>query len=633
METQSDAAASDIQAMIQRVQTGSQVHKENMMSGKKLMVALFCAAAMFAMTSTANAQGLKFLGVGSSAMFQTFGVAAFNDLCIPQGGASNCHHYSVNGKTSGGNNFAQVVDSRANGAINPEGGNLWIVWDNSTSPATVWAYLSVDSIVGNRAFFAVPRAQLQVDTSVTTGNAKNLINSLLFDDGAGNPVADDSSLPSAILSAIQTTFTAAGSDIRVEDAKLATNRALSNLDTAKISGLGYNQSGASCTPNGTFPTLIGCPMKSTYDSTVATPVQYAIKAKDPFTNLTAWKYTQLDVAAVPEVVLYNVSDVNGLGKVDGSGNPLFKNINRFTLASTLNGSLGRAQDLDLGLAGNTTPLTVILREALSGTMNVMEYSIPRNLAMQTGVPALSSQEAGINLGNACTPTVNCPNPLFLPGPGGSHRERGIGNGQVTNGISNSTVGGVKNTANSLAYAFFSYGNVSKFTGSGGTVRYVTVDGVDPFNANYGTNTFQSVSYGPGQLPACNAPCPLANGTSYPNVRNGSYPIWNIVRLITDASGPNKANAQALITAAQGAVNSKVPDFVPFVCTTPSKCNGEPGLLVFRSHYTIAGIATKAANGNNTAAEAGGDIGGGVFPIQADKDFFSDTGKELTGYRQ
>src|SRR5258708_11581 len=145
------------------------------MMRKQIMVALLCAAAMCAVTSTANAQGLKFLGVGSSAMFQTFGVAAFNDLCIPQGGAANCHHYSVSGKTAGGNNFAQVVDSRAGGAIAPEGGNLWVVWDNSTSPATVWAYLSVDSTVGNRAFFAVPRTQLQVDSSVTGGNAKNLI--------------------------------------------------------------------------------------------------------------------------------------------------------------------------------------------------------------------------------------------------------------------------------------------------------------------------------------------------------------------------------------------------------------------------------------------------------------------------
>ena len=463
------------------------------MSGKKLMVALLCVTAMFAVTSTANAQGLKFLGVGSSAMFNTFAVAAFNDLCIPAGGAANCHHYSVNGKTGGGNNFAQINDSRGAGAIAPEAGNLWVVWNNGTSPATVWAYLSVDTIVGNRAFFAVPRAQLQVDSSVTSGNAKNLIKSILFDDGNGNPVADDASLPANILSVIQTTFTAAGSDIRAEDAKLGTLRLLTKLDPVKLNGLGYNTAGASCTPNPTFPNLIGCAIKGIYDSSTATPVDYAIKGKDPFTNLPAWKYTQFNVGAVPEIVLFNVSDSNGLGAVDGSGNPKFKNINRFTLASVVNGTLGRAQDLDLGLAGNTTPLTVILREALSGTMNTFEFNIPRNNAMylNASTKSLSSQEAGINLANACTLNVNCPNPLFLPGPGGSKRVRGIGNGQVTNGISGNTVGGVKNTANSLAYAFFSYGNVQNFTGAAGTVRYVTVDGVDPFNDQYGSYSFRA----------------------------------------------------------------------------------------------------------------------------------------------
>src|SRR5262249_31305802 len=151
----------------------------------------------------------------------------------------------------------------------------------------------------------------------------------------------------------------------------------------------------------------------------------------------------------------------------------------------------------------------ILREPLSGTMNTMEFSIPRSASMQLAAPSLASQEAGINLANACNAGVNCPNPLFLPGPRGSHRERGIGNGQVTNGVNNNTVGGVKDTANAVAYGFFSYGNVSKFTGAGGTVRYATVDGVDPFNPTglYGPYTFQGVNYGPGQLPACNAPCP------------------------------------------------------------------------------------------------------------------------------
>lgn len=606
------------------------------MKGTRLVLAALCLAAIFGMTSVANAQGLQFLGAGSSAVFQTLGVAAFNDLCIPHGTAAHCHHYTIKGKTAGGSNFAQIIDGRGAGAIAPEGGTLFVVWDDSTSPATIWAYLSVDTIVGNRAFFAVPRAQLQVDSSVTSTAGANLIAAVLFDDGNGNPVSDDPSLPSAILSAVQTTFTAAGSDIRPEDAKLGTNRALANYDALKGVGLGYNQATANCTPNATFPNLIGCAIVSSIaGGGSAHPVQYNITGKDPFnTTLAVPKYSVINVGAFPGIVVFNGSDAAGLGSLDGSGNPLFKNINHFTLASLLNGSIGRAGDLDLGLAGNATAVTTWLREPLSGTMNTFEFSIPRTVTMQSKLPKIASQEAGVDMSLANT------NPLNLAGPGGSVRARGIGTGEVTNGVKG--VGGVLNTADSVAYTFFSYGNVSKFTAAS-NVRYVTVDGVDPINALYGPYTFQGTPYGPGQLPICNAPCgdgtaggPAA-GTSFPNVRNGSYKIWTIVRIITDAATTaNAKNAQALVTAAQAEVNHKVPDFVPFVCTTAAKCTGEPGLKVFRSHYTITGVAAKASNGNGSgeAAEAGGDIDGGVFPIQADTDFFTDSGKltQLIGYR-
>ena len=604
------------------------------MRGTKLVLAALCLAAIFGMTSMANAQGVKFLGVGSSAMFQTFSVAAFNDLCIPAGGAAHCHHYSVKGKATSGNNFAQIFDSRGgSGQIPVEGGNLFITWNDGTTPATIWAYLSVDTIVGNRAFFAVPRAQLQVDSSVTTTAGQNLVSSILFDDGAGNPVSDSASLPAAVLSAVQTTFTAAGSDVRPEDAKFENNRVLLNYDPLKGAGLGYNQSTANCTPNATFPTLIGCAILSAIPGGAAAhPVQYNIKGKDPFnTTLTVPAYTVINVGAVPEVVLFNGTNASGLGALDGSNNPLFKNIEHFTLASLVNGTIGRAGDLDVGLAGNNTPLTTWLREPLSGTMTEFEFSIPRSLILLTKFPKIASQEAGVDMSLPNT------NPLSLAGPGGSVRKRGIGNGEVTNGVSG--VGGVLNTADSVAYAFFSYGNVAKFTAAS-KIFYATVDGVDPFNSVYGPYTFQGTNYTPGQLPICNAPCgdgagggPAA-GTSFPNVRNGSYKIWNIVRIITDKTGVNLTNTQALVAAAQAEVSHKVPDFVPYVCTdTTGKCAGEPGLRVFRSHYAIAAIAAKPSNGNTgEPVEAGGDVDGAAFTFQADHDYFTDTGLQLVNYR-
>ena len=591
------------------------------MRGTRLLLAALCLAAIFGMASTANAQ-LKFLGVGSSAIFNSVGVAAFNDLCIPSGGAAGCHHYTIKG-SCGGVNCAQIVDSRGSGNIAPEGGNLIVVWNDAVSPAQIWAYLSVDTVVGNRAYFAVPRTQLQLN-NLTAG--QNLINANLFDDGAGNPVSDTAALPAAIVSAVQTAFTAAGSDIRAEDAKFATNRALTAYAAATLNGLGYNQATANCTPNATFPTLIGCSILSDIaGGAQAHPVQYNIKGKDPFnTTLSVPAYTQINIGAFPIVVYFNGTNAAGLGALDGASHPLFKNINHFTLASLVNGSIGRAGDLDVGLAGNSTALTTWLREPLSGTMNTFEFSVPRTIFYQTKFKTISSQETGVDMANPNT------NPVHLTGPGGSLRRRGIGNGEVTNAVSG--VGGVLNTADSVAYGFFSYGNVSKFTPAS-KIYYATLDGVDPVFALYGTNVFQGVTYTPGQLPQCNAPCPVPNGTSFPNLRNGSYKVWTIVRIITDKTGANLTNAQALVTAIQADVNGKVPDFVPYVCTSGApKCTGEPGLQVFRSHYAIPAIAAAPHNGNTPTAEAGGDIDGAAFTKQADTDYFADTGKELVNYR-
>jgi hypothetical protein len=256
----------------------------------------------------------------------------------------------------------------------------------------------------------------------------------------------------------------------------------------------------------------------------------------------------------------------------------------------------------------------------------------RTIETMKDIPNAASQETGINLANACTLGSNCPDPLYLPGPGGSIRYRAIGTGAEISGVSN--VGGVKHIADSIGYAFFSFGNVNPIGGTTGVGRYVTLDGVDPFNAAYGSYTFDSVSYAPGQLPLCSAPCILPGGTSLPNVRNGSYGAWSIIRAVTDATGANLTNTQALVTAAQNEVNNTTADFVPFVCTnTTGLCTGEPGLHVFHSHFTPTGIAGAPHNGNTALAESGGDVHGAVFTNQADVDYHTDTNLELVKIRQ
>jgi hypothetical protein len=552
------------------------------MRGTKAILAVTVVAVIVGLTSVASAQGVKFVGVGSSALYTGSGLGVFNDVCSQRVG-SDCRHYTIGGKNAANNNnFAQAVDSR-NVSIPVEGGNLWVVWDNNTSPITIWAYLTVDSIVGNRCFFAVPRCSLQLDSGVlSTAGQNRIASSLMFNAQTHLNQADESSLPSAVLSAVQTSFTAGLTDIRPEDAKFQTTRILAAYNATNLNGLGYGVASANC-PAAT--SLIGCQIKGTWGG-AATPIQFNISGKDPFTALKVPASKTISIGAAPIVFVYNNT---GPG-LSGGG---FTNVTFTTAAKLFNGTLGLASDV--GGAGNN-PLSVLLREPLSGTMTTTEFTTFRvNLAPKF-LPAKDSQEKGINLSAGACPGLGCPNPLNLASGIGGVRLRGIGTGQVISG--NAGVGGIKNIADSVGYAFFSFGNVAPIAGAGGVGRYVTLDGVDPISASY-TN---------GVLPLCTAPCPVAPGTSYPHLRDGSYRAWSVLRLVTDASGSNLTNAQAVVTAAQNEVNATVPDFVSYEPTP----DGDPGMPYYRSHFKPTGVAGTPNNGNGAGVEKGGDVGGCPF---------------------
>jgi hypothetical protein len=132
-----------------------------------------------------------------------------------------------------------------------------------------------------------------------------------------------------------------------------------------------------------------------------------------------------------------------------------------------------------------------------------------------------------------------------------------------------------------------------------------VDGVDPLFANYAG----------GFIPTCTIPCPGV--VQFTNVLNGSYPIWNVLRVSTNKKVP--AGVAALIAASQSAVINVSPDYVAF-----SQLN------VFRSHFSRP-QSKKTSNGHISGVpEAGGDVGGCVITVQADLDSVTDTGKEYTG---
>jgi ABC-type phosphate transport system substrate-binding protein len=515
---------------------------------KKLSEVFACATVAAALlVPHANAATALVIGAGSSALWQAAAVGAFNDLA-----GTGAGHYTIKGACSAGN-CAQLDDTRSS-SIALQSGSLWIVW--SSDHTKVWAYISVDSTVGDRVFFAAPRAQLQVSADVKTKAGANLISSALFK----GKVADAASVPADVYTAINNAkVTTAFTDIRPEDAKFATTRADDTLGSATGSvlpglGLGY----------GTGPsTLVGTSIKSQYSTAFAQPVNFSLSgATDPFSKTKVPASVTIPVGADPVIVIINRTSSTGFGK---SGFPT--NLTHTQLGTTF----GVCPVLD-GVGGTT-----VQREPLSGTMNTFEYTELQ--AFSQG--ASHSQEAGVN------PTASGGNPLNLSCTSSGltgHRTRAIGTGEL--------VSEVKAVTNSIGYAFFSYGNVSSIAASD-SWHYLQVDSVDPINSTYST----------GRLPTCTAPCPAASGASFPNLRNGTYKSWSLLRAVTDASGANNTNTKALVAALQNNVNSTVPDFVPFVTTNGS----DPGLKKYRSHFTQSGVAPN--NGLSSQTEAGGDVGG------------------------
>jgi hypothetical protein len=110
-----------------------------------------CLALTIALLSASASYGQSVLvGAGSSALFPTVGLSATSPDPIT-GAAALCGANFWTGGSGSASSIATAVDSRG-GGIHPEPGNLWVAWDNDTTPTKVCAFISVDSIVGQRLF-------------------------------------------------------------------------------------------------------------------------------------------------------------------------------------------------------------------------------------------------------------------------------------------------------------------------------------------------------------------------------------------------------------------------------------------------------------------------------------------------
>ena len=520
-----------------------------------------------------NAQTARAIVGGSSALFLEMGQG-------DSAGSGNCNWTSSSGNV--------VTDSRIV-APNTESGNLWVVWTTGggscAAPgagAVVDAYIQLDSTVGNRCFFAQPQCVLSTTKAALDGGAGLL---------TGFP---DTALPATVLAAFNNKpINIAATDILPADAKFATYSTLALC--------GPLSSGTQFIGHGYGPGPVGQIIKSSYSGKTFAPVDFNVFGSDPITSTPVPGHVVVPVGASPVVVVLNTLNANGFG------NAAYTNVNRGTLALFFSSIFVRTADMlpqaFAGLGGPYYGVTAISREPLSGTYRTFEHNIPNNKEL------FRSQEIG-NCTNATY--VVSTNPLNLTrtvgGTTGTHT-RAIGTGEEVTQLTT--------VQDSIGYSFWS---VANFAGKN-NIKYVSVDGVDPFFDSYNNN-------GSGGLQPVGT-IPQAGNNLLPNVtlghiKDGSYPIWSMLRLVT--TGGNESVAQDLATKAQsrivfGGVNAN-PDFVPFNQMT-----------VFRAHYSPVFVNYNATNTPSAGpsvcgvvgppsgpAEAGGDAGGLVFSMQAGADY-------------
>jgi hypothetical protein len=368
---------------------------------------------------------------------------------------------------------------------------------------------------------------------------------------------DQTNLPAAVISALSgRTFNVAFSEVRPEDAKMATDRTFS---------LGY----------GTKP--IGSKIQSYFSTKSVQAIDFNISGNDPITHVpvrTDLKLRYIGASPVMVFVNHTATGSGHFGQKNSSNEPIFQNIRRQQLAGFFDGSFSRTKDAIENYSLPTVTTTAILREPLSGTYNTFEYNIPAAAGIS------STQESGVST-----------NPLNQASAGGGLRRRAIGSGEM--------VSSVLATADSIGYCFWGYGNFgSAYTNS----HYVKVDGIDPLLNDYHTYGWY----------------PDPSSVTMTNIKNGTYPIWGIYHVVY---APEVEGYVDWIQTVSESILPYVPEYVPY-----------SDMKVFRSHYAQSGVTPHNGNISGVPA-AGGNVGGLVYPIQSDIDYFGFTGQELVNRRQ
>ena len=345
-----------------------------------LKFAFAVCLASVAGSASIKAQTVELNGLGSSGLFLELGLGA-NDSA----GAINAPCvWSEN------TNTVQANDT----SVSPtavDKGSAWVAWTKGTgstascsTPGTgfqVYAYLSTDSVVGNRCLYnanlSTSKCSISYPASTTTSAGLILGTSAEF------------GLPATVGTALNSTSAKvnfAGTDIRPEDAEFAITRALTNCgsvvgSSTQYLGLGYKNGGV---------------IDSFFSSSFFNVVNFALPSS----------FTVTPVGATPIIVAVNDSSTGGTGL------RAYSNITSQNLAFLLDGTSSYTSNVST--AGTTTgsPVYVNIREPLSGTYNTMEFNVPNRVGTSGGSFA-TSQDAGLNQLSAqrnCTVTSPWPVP-------------------------------------------------------------------------------------------------------------------------------------------------------------------------------------------------------------------------------
>jgi hypothetical protein len=659
-----------------------------MLKSKCLFTVALLTVIAAAMPAAYGAPTVHFLAAGSSAMFQGFEIATVNSIG-PLAVAANApggsvHHYTFK-STCPGLCLSVLHDPRTNGTppIPDEPSNVWVVWTcppagcTGSNAVDVWAYHQVDSTVGVRSILSRANSgvgsavlsRLDAGTSgtgtVVADQAVDAVNPALLDNGVakgsgseaascpvGGVACDDKYIPGDVWSAISG---AAGAqinvgmtDIRPEDAKAATKRVAGPVSN-NVS-LGYGTVGSQ---------LITSAILSAYSNTQAQGVEFGLPGlPDPFNNVPVPpSMTVIPVGQSPILFIANRGNAAGLGApdtatgdpfaftnlVDTGNNPLgqlFSGVNCSGSNPAFTDNSGNASLTASGLANFNVNL--VIREPLSGTMNTTEWTSFRTAANNspvgsatyldaTGYAHISGAAGGVSQEYNVKPTDN---PLNKGCQTGGTRKRAIGTGELIKS-------GIKAAGDNLGYAFFSFGNVDPIKGPANKFGYLTIDGVDPiFVAYNGADTAQAAAGNFGGLPTCNpgVSCNKGSvwtaGVDFPNLRNGSYRAWSLLRAICDTADTHCTGdafgANALIQQVQADISTNKPksvaDFLPY-----------DDIKYVRSHYNLLGGTSHAQpfvhyfnqpminpgtlssppntlDVAQTALENGGDAGGCILPL-------------------